>query len=1203
MSPLKAYYYRKDVSLKYQGIFYFLIFLLPSLCLGHASISGRVLNQADTKPVPNASVFINNATIGSNTAADGTFTLRNLKPGKYDLIVSIVGFETYNQSVTVGDVDMRLPDIILLPKTIALKEVSVQYHEDPDRQKYLGWFKDEFLGTSERASDCKIINPQMLDLQYDDSRHLLTASSVDFLEIENNALGYKVKYLLTNFSLESGDEKKIYYEGPVLFQELQGSASQQNRWKKNREEVYENSPMHFLRAALNNRLDQEGFRVQQFSVYANPERPSDSLINAKIAFYSGRKKEGDNERDSLSFWEKKSKLPKTFRKLLPFAVSTSDIITTTDKPGQYALNCDNDGIYVAYSKSHHYHLNDQINYLYNRNNTENTLVNFNSPHAFFNDNGVISNPYSLIYYGVWGLNRVAELLPVDYAPDNSPLLNGQGNLQSIINPALEKYLAVHPSEKVYLHLDKPYYAAGDTIYFKAYVTMGEMHEPSNISGVLHVILINTSNQIDQSIKLQLDSGITWGDFALPDSLPSGNYRIRAYTQWMRNDDNNGFFDQTIPIGSILKTPIFRETAKAPKPLIAKPDIQFFPEGGSLVTSIRSKITFKAIGPNGLGINVKGIIVDDENNDVCTFQSTHLGMGYFYLTPVKGKGYKAKITYPDGSQNLANLPKPDTSGAVLSINNDSIPKATVRIEANVACYQRNHNKDYTLFIYSGGLATTVTCKLDSQVLMLNILKRRLHTGVATVSLFSPEGQPLCERLFFVQNYDQLSLKVTSDKKIYTKREKVSLLLNAKNRADSTVAGHFSVTVVDESKVPFDENQGSTILNNLLLTSDLKGDVEQPNYYFADTSADATKNLDILLLTQGYRRFVWKKVLEDNSPPPAYQPEKGLEIGGKVKNLFNKPISKGTVTLIPSVSGPVLNAVTNDQGIFQFSNLVFVDSTHFILSAVNNKGRNTTKLTYFNNNTEPPIASNAFWSTKTVADTEMTIYLKNSKNAMFSHGRVKGIMLKEVKIKDKKIDDQYRTQSLAGAGHADQVMHADEIGRIGGRLSTSLNGRLRGVTFNNGVTGMLVIVDGAEMPLDFNVDMLPVSQVETVEVLKYAGTSIYGMNGAGGVLIITTKQGGGEDIKNIVSVGVLPICVMGFYRAREFYSPKYTVANVNSKQADLRSTIFWKPEIQTDKDGNASIEYFNADGTGAYKVVIEGIDDKGNLGRVVYRYKVE
>jgi len=399
-------------------VFFFFIVLLPLGCLAQFTISGRILNQADTKPVANVDVFLNNATIGDQTADDGTFTLHNIKPGKYDLVISIVGFETYNQSVTVGNSNTVLPDITIFPKTIALKEVSIKFHADPNREKYYDWFKDEFLGTSAIAKECKILNPQMLDLNYDYETGTLTASSSVFLEIENEALGYKIKYLLTDFTLSNKDNssKKIYYKGAVLYKEMKGTPSQETRWQKNRQEIYEGSSMHFFRSAFKNQTTAEGFRILQLSTYANPDRPSDSLIEAKIKFYKELKSRTNKQKDSLSYWEKKFKLPTNLQKLMPYPLHDKDIVKQADKPGLFELGCDNDALYITYNKSRHFHKNDMLNYLDAANNTENTLISFNSPVAYFYSNGVIINPYSVLFSGVWARHRVAELLPLDYEP-------------------------------------------------------------------------------------------------------------------------------------------------------------------------------------------------------------------------------------------------------------------------------------------------------------------------------------------------------------------------------------------------------------------------------------------------------------------------------------------------------------------------------------------------------------------------------------------------------------------------------------------------------------------------------------------------------------------------------------------------------------------------------------------------------------------
>jgi TonB-dependent SusC/RagA subfamily outer membrane receptor len=798
---------------------------------------------------------------------------------------------------------------------------------------------------------------------------------------------------------------------------------------------------------------------------------------------------------------------------------------------------------------------------------------------------------------------------------------------------LKNYFSTYDPEKAYLQFDRPYYAAGDTIFFKAYVTEGGYHQLSGLSGVLHVDLINTENKIDQSIKLRLDNGVCWGDFALPDSLRTGNYRIRAYTEWMLNLGELDFFDQPVPVGSLVnpvgslvKRNVPDSRVKDPMLIRHKADVQFFPEGGTLVEGIKAKVAFKAIGTNGLAIGVKGVIIDKGNKQICSFESSHLGMGYFSLLPEKDDAYKAALTFSDGTQNTVDLPIPVSSGIALSVITDSISTISIIIKTNGAFYRVNRNKDFLLVIYSGGKTMTYPSKQDVPIVTLDLEKKVLRTGVSRITLFSPDGEPVCERLIFVQNDDLLKLQIHTDKIVYRKREKVNLLLSAKNPTTLPVDGHFSMTIIDESKMPMNENSERNIETHLLLTSDLKGYVEQPNYYFNDTSGDARENLDVLMLTQGYRNFEWKPVLSNNSAILAFQPEKGLEINGKVTDLSNRPISERTVTLVPSKGGPVLSSESDDSGLFHFSNLVFMDTAHLVLSTENSHGEKTTKITYLNANHGSPAVHYLSFALPIMEDTGMSVYLGIANrwhDKYDNYGPGKGKLLNPVTVKGVKLDDQYRTQSLAGAGFADQVMHADEIERIGGQLSTSLNGRLVGVNIINGIpflqstiqnsnistTGaspipMLVVLDGTEITPGpgFNIDFIPSTQVENVEVLRYASTSIYGMQGANGVLIITTKNAR-ELSENIASVGVLPIAPAGFYMARTFYSPKYDHSGGDSTESELRPTIYWNPEIKMDKEGSAILEYFNARDTGIYKVIVEGVDRDGNIGRLVYRYKVE
>ena len=767
---------------------------------------------------------------------------------------------------------------------------------------------------------------------------------------------------------------------------------------------------------------------------------------------------------------------------------------------------------------------------------------------------------------------------------------------------LKAYTSTHLTEKVYLQFDKPYYAIGDTMYFKAYVTMGEHHQLSQLSGVLHVDLVDEQNTLSQSIKLKLNNGVAWGDFVLLDTLTKGNYQVRAYTAWMENDPGS-FFNQYIQVGSVQTVNVPESGTLHPKPNKVI-DIQFMPEGGNLVVGIKSKVAFKAVGKNGLGIDVKGIVIDNDNKQVAEFASSHLGMGSFYLEPQQGKSYKVKTSYGNGNENVTELPRPAEQGIMLEANNDSVSLVLLKIKANESYLQANKNKPYKLLIYSGGKATMVNFNLDSTVTNMDVVKRKLFTGVARLTLFTADNEPLSERLVFVQNYDQLNMDLQSDKQKYNKRDKVTINLGVKSRADEASTGHFSIAVIDETKVQQDEDDAHTILSDLLLTSDLKGYIEKPNYYFNNINDNKLKELDLVMLTHGYRKFEWQKLVNGAYGKSWYQPETSLQISGSATMLGGRRIKNGTVALLSLKNGILATQKIDDKGNFIFNNLPPEDTGKLILQAQNFRGNNITTLIYYG---EYPISATKINPGKeTALAQDITAFIENEK--LQQGVPLNGKALKEVKIKAYKPDNDYETVSLAGAGNADQVMHADEISQVSGLLVYSLWGRLHGLTFivSNGhffpklvAAGgpMLVIYDGVE-----GSDMSTVSseEVATVEVLRSGNAAIYGMRGGNGVLVITSKH---MDPKYIKAVGILPITLNGFYKAREFYATRYDASHIENGHRDLRSTIYWKPELATDKDGKATFDYFNADGTGTYKVIIEGIDNNGNLGRKTFSYQVE
>ncbi len=1045
---------------------------------------------------------------------------------------------------------------------------------------------------------------------------------------------------------------ELHYEGPVLFTEMKGTPGQERRWQQNRREAYEGSMMHFLRSVMNDRLEEEGFRAYQLAVYANPERPPDSVIKAKIekfsnpfflshpleqppGSFSSVKRKTNGFIDSLNLYKRKAKLPKSLETLMQFPLNKGDIISSTGQPGMFALGCDSDKLLIMYNKNHHFtqikQLTDlnNLNYILNkRNDKELTLLNFNVPYALFDANGWLAYPNSLTLNGAWSADRVAALLPVNYEASQSKSAVADNLVQNIENK-LNVFTANHTSEKVHLHLDRPWYGLGDTIWFKAYTVAGADHRLSNLSGVLRAELISENDSVAQRLNLQLDSGIAQGDFALPYTYKSGAYRIRAYTNWMLNDSAY-FYDQKILVGGLPPPP---DTSLVNKTLPvsnahqkvspSNPDIQFFPEGGDLVNGLRCKVAVKAINREGAAEGVQGVISDQDGNEVASFGTQHAGMGQFPLTPQPGRQYKAKILCTDGNDFTVDLPKAKDAGFTLTVNNaaDSI---YVKVAANELFYKNNQNSAFYLIAQSGGKCYyTGSDKLVNPVFTTAIDKSRFPSGIVQFTLFSQSGEPVSERIIFVQNNDRLKLAVSSEKQSYAPMENVKIGLQAKSEEDKTVAGSFSVSVTDETKVPVDEAAEPTIFTDLLLTSELKGNIENPNYYFINQDDKTRSDLDLLMLTQGYRRFDWKRLLTGSNPGTTAKPETALSLTGTIKTLSNKPIANGRIRLTSIKDHFSADTLSDINGNFKFTNLGFDDTTKVIINAPKANGNKnvlisiklpyypavnkTGDINYLNDSLREPVLA-ALKETYLAGQQS----LKNV------------IQLNEVKIKSRRneffqpkySENMQFSSNLNGPGNADHVVLGDKltIGG-GGKLSDILQSKIFGLTWINGIPHslrathiggggpMALFIEGAQVSMSELDDINPfdIYSIEVLTSITYL--SMYGSNAPNGALIITLKHGADPvDLTRISVDGLITYKFKGFYKAREFYTPKYNSTST-ARVSDARKTIYWSPSIITGANGKASFEYFNAGSPGTYRVVIEGIDVDGNLGRQVFRYKVE
>ena len=663
----------------------------------------------------------------------------------------------------------------------------------------------------------------------------------------------------------------------------------------------------------------------------------------------------------------------------------------------------------------------------------------------------------------------------------------------------------------------------------------------------------------------------------------------------------------------------KETANASfelKPAIGDNDVQFFPEGGDLILGIPTQVAFKAVNPKGMGVSLTGNVTDQDGNQITTFTTGHAGMGAFYLNTEPNKTYKANITFKDGSKKTVDLQKPVPSGIALQINNTTSDHITLKIVSNNEYFAQNKDKMVHIVAQNSGVVYyAAQTALQSQVISAKIPKDKFPSGIVQITLFSAAGQPVSERIAFVLQQAALTLSAKTDLPSYKPRQKVKMTISAKN-ATQPLEGDFSISVTDETKVPTNEDQETTILSSLLLSSDLKGYIEKPNYYFNKTNDKKLAELDVLMLTQGYRRFTYQDILADKFPKINFLPEQGMNITGTLRDRTGMPVKKAPLRLTLPGKTYSAEALTSPSGVFNFQNLSIPDSSQVVISA--KYGANGNNLMIMVDQAPMAAITRNINRADEVQNIDSTLnsYLNNSKR-QYSYMR----QLKEVVIEGAAIKKISHADYPALSTLSMMPDHLLDGSRFAGcnDLLTCLKSMAMGLTFDqnffyvsrdyNAGKRIPAQVFVAGMPVDlFSISSVNVSEIESIEIfLKDELGTVNRAHGTNGVISINMKKIKKEkmslaDLKKLLPQNnVVTLNPKGYSKQREFYSPKYTAANTTMK--DLRTTIYWNPRVKTDETGSVSFEFFNAEGKGNYKAVVEGLDKNGNPGRLVFRYIVK
>ncbi|RDC54206.1 carboxypeptidase-like regulatory domain-containing protein [Pedobacter chinensis] len=383
------------------------------------TISGIVRDNKDG--LPGASIYLSGYKIATVADNDGKFKLSNLKPGNYDLLVQIVGYLPYSKSVIISDKSVEV-ELILKENVAQLDEVVVR--ADPNRQKYINQFKEFFIGKSPNALQCKILNPQVLNVDFDITKSTLTVSTTEFLVVENKALGYRLKYMLDHFEYNSRT-RIIYYSGHPFFEELKASAAKKKKYIAAREIAYYGSSQHFFRSLYNNTTKEEGFIINKMLKIPNPNRYPEYVINTNLEKIKTlpektgiRKSAGKIDTALLAFWTKQKEMPRTIDKFSRAEVLPDTLVHYYNENLKYLSYTD--ALIIQYTKEKESLAYSKTGFWIFRPldvpENEISVANLTGPGVRFYENGGIHDSRSLLYEGYWAYEKVADMVPMDYVP-------------------------------------------------------------------------------------------------------------------------------------------------------------------------------------------------------------------------------------------------------------------------------------------------------------------------------------------------------------------------------------------------------------------------------------------------------------------------------------------------------------------------------------------------------------------------------------------------------------------------------------------------------------------------------------------------------------------------------------------------------------------------------------------------------------------
>ncbi|MBS1598065.1 MAG: hypothetical protein JST75_07550 [Bacteroidetes bacterium] len=772
----------------------------------------------------------------------------------------------------------------------------------------------------------------------------------------------------------------------------------------------------------------------------------------------------------------------------------------------------------------------------------------------------------------------------------------QNTATKILENQFDTYRSQSLQEKLFIHTDRNFYLTGEILWMKLYDVDGFFNMPLAVSTIAYVEILDKNNKPMLQSKLALNKGDGDGSIYLPVTLNSGNYKLRAYTNWMKNFGADYFFEKPITIINSQKIP----DAGAAQQSI-KYDIGFYPEGGNLVAGIQSKIGFRVTDQYGVGQDFQGLLIDN-NDTILKFMPSKFGIGHFNFTPAARHTYKALIRLTDGKTEIKDLPAVNDAGYVMHLS-EAGDQLRISLQSNVASQA---NQPVYLFAHTrGSIKSVQESNVQNGTAGFLVDIKKLGDGISHFTIFNNNRQPVCERIYFKYPARQLKISAQADQEQYASRKKINISVSSSASDGIANSANMSMAVfrLDSLQNP----DASDINSYFWLESDLGPGIESPSYYFKNETPEVKEAMDNLMLTHGWRRFDWNDILQNKKTAFEFVPEYyGHIITGRVvdtkTNLPGKNID-GYLS-VPGTKSQFRLATSDDNGKIKFEMKDFYGSQEIIVQTNPLKDsvyRIDIASPFFDKYTRSPLPHFVMpeKNPATLLDASINMQVQN----IYS-----GVEAQQFSMP---VIDTGSFYALPDQTYLlDKYTRFTTMEEVLREYVTTILVKKRSGKFHIPIMDInvresfdddpLVLFDGVpvfDMDKLMQYDPLKINRLD-VMARKY----IMGYTNFDGIASFTSYKGdltGFELDPHAVAVDYESIQLQ-----RKFYSPEYiTEKEINSHLPDFRTLLFWEPQIKTDSSGKQSISFYSSDLPGKYAVVLQGMNNYGMTGSTSTTFQVK